>query len=137
MRRRGVPRRDCSDFPTKNPDITVGVAMNIQAEQLPPRNSDAERCVLGSILIDDGLLDQVIDQLDARHFQDDSNRRIYAACCRLADGGNRIDAESLSEELKRRGEYDRIGGGAYLIKLVEGVPSPALAGHYAAIVRSN
>jgi len=111
--------------------------MIIQAQQLPSPNADAERCLLGSILIDDGVLDQVIDRLEARHLQDDSNRRIYAACCRLADGGQRIDAQSLSEELKRRGEYDGIGGGAYLIKLVEGVPSGVLAGQYAAIVRSN
>jgi replicative DNA helicase len=125
------------DIRPKTVNATEDFAMTIQTEQLPSRNADAERCLLGSILIDNGALDQVIDRLEARHFQDDSNRRIYAACCRLADGGQRIDAQSLSEELKRRGEYDGIGGGAYLIKLVEGVPSGVLAGQYAAIVRSN
>lgn len=78
-----------------------------------------------------------MDRLEARHFQDDSNRRIYTACCGLAESGDQIDAESLSNELKRRGQFYGIGGGTYLIKLVEAVPSPVFAGYYAAIVRLN
>ena len=83
--------------------------------RLPPQNLDAERGVLGSILLMNEAIDEVGESLKADHFYADRHQKIFAAVMGLYENGVRgIDAVTLAEELDRRKELDEIGGVEYL-----------------------
>ena len=107
-------------------------------DRLPPQNLDAERGVLGSVLLMNEVLDEVADVVVADHFYADGHRRMFAAITRLYEGGTQgIDPLTLAEELDRHNELDEVGGTAYLHQLLEGVPHAAHARYYAGIVRDK
>src|SRR5208283_5631979 len=83
---------------------------------------DAERSILGSILLDNTLWDQAASALVEDHFSLDAHRRIYGRMKSLRDTGAPIDMVTLVEELDRRKEVEAIGGVAYLSSLIDGVP---------------
>jgi replicative DNA helicase len=106
--------------------------------RLPPQNLDAERCVLGSILLMNEAIDEVGEFLRPEHFYADPHQRIYAAIQRLYDNGIRgIDAVTLADELIRGNEFDAIGGPSYLADILEAVPHAAHIRYYANIVREK
>ena len=106
--------------------------------RLPPQNLDAERGVLGSILLMNEAIDEVGETLKAEHFYGDAHQKIYAAIQKLYEAGVRgIDAITLAEELIRRGELEAIGGPAYLAEILESVPHAAHVRYYATIVREK
>ena len=106
--------------------------------RLPPQNLDAERCVLGSILLMNEAFDEVGESLKADQFYGDAHQKIYAAIHKLYEAGVRgIDAVTLAEELIRRNELDDIGGPAYLAEILESVPHAAHIRYYAGIVREK
>jgi replicative DNA helicase len=107
------------------------------AGRLPPQNLEAERGVLGSILLVNEAYDDVADKLQAHHFYNDANQRIYKAIHALYERSVRIDAVTLFEELKRTGELEHIGGDDYLVQVLESVPHAAHAKYYADIVRDR
>lgn len=107
------------------------------AGRLPPQNLEAERGVLGSILLVNETFDDVADTLQAHHFYNDANQRIYKAIHSLYERSVRIDAVTLYEELKRTGELEHIGGDEYLVQVMESVPHAAHAKYYADIVRDR
>ena len=107
-------------------------------DRLPPQNLDAERALLGSMLLSYEAIDEVAELVQARHFYLDAHVRIAEAIFRLSEttiGG--IDAVTVAEELEKRGELDRIGGPAYLARVLETVPHAAHARYYAEIVRDK
>ena len=76
-------------------------------DRLPPQNLDAERSVLGSILLVNEAIDEVAEFLESDHFYGDAHRRIYAAIIKLHDAGIRgIDAVTLGNELALHSELD-------------------------------
>ena len=76
-------------------------------DRVPPQNLEAEKGVLGSLLLLNESIDEVADFLHHTHFYSDANQRIYAAIHHLYESGVRgIDAVTLAEELDRRGELD-------------------------------
>jgi replicative DNA helicase len=106
--------------------------------RVPPQNLDAERGVLGSILLLNEAFDEVGESLKAEHFYGDAHQKIYAAIHKLYESGVRgIDAVTLAEELVRRDELDDIGGPAYLAEILESVPHAAHVRYYAGIVRDK
>lgn len=106
--------------------------------KLPPQNLDAERGVLGSILLMNEAIDEVGESLKAEHFYSDAHEKTYAAIQQLYEKGVRgIDAITLAEELVRRGQYDDIGGAGYLAQILEAVPHAAHVRYYATIVREK
>jgi replicative DNA helicase len=107
------------------------------AGRLPPQNLEAERGVLGSILLVNEAFDDVADRLQAHHFYNDANQRIYKAIQALYERSVRIDAVTLFEELKRTNELEHIGGDDYLVQVLESVPHAAHAKYYADIVRDR
>lgn len=108
------------------------------ADRLPPQNLEAERGVLGSILLWNEAIDEVAEFLHADHFYSDAHRRIYGAIQQLHERGIRgIDALTLAEELERRSELEEIGGPTYLHDVLEAVPHAAHAKYYANIVREK
>jgi replicative DNA helicase len=114
--------------------------MKVNSEILdrqPPCNLDAERGVLGSILLLPIVCDEVALILRAEDFYDESNRTLYAQLQTMHDEGRRIDTTLLVERLKNAGQYERIGGAAYLAEVLQSVPTAANATHYAEIVKNK
>src|SRR4051812_44177805 len=105
-------------------------------DRLPPQNIEAEQGVLGSILLDQSVLVEVRLMLVAGDFYRDDHREIYAAILAVDDRGEPIDGLTVSEELARRGSFERIGH-EYLVELLDGVPHAAHARYYAGIVRQK
>jgi replicative DNA helicase len=106
-------------------------------ERLPPQNLDAERSVLGSLLRDNEVINDVVPKLHAHHFYADAHRKIYEAIGHLYDETQRVDTVLLAEELNRRGQIEDIGGYGYLAELWDAAPTAANAVHYAEIVRDK
>ena len=108
------------------------------AKKLPPQNLEAEQGVIGSILLENELIDEVADMLQPAHFYNDRNQRIFGAISRLHEQGIRgIDAVTLREELQKRNEFEEAGSNAYLLEVLESVPHAAHCKYYAEIVRDR
>jgi len=106
--------------------------------RLPPQNLDAERGVLGSILLFNEAIDEIGEMLKADHFYHDSHHRIYAAIHDLYENNIRgIDPVTLAEELEKRSELEEVGGAAYIIEILDSVPHAAHVRYYANIVREK
>jgi len=102
-----------------------------------PANVDAERAVLGSILLKPDVCDDVALVVRAEDFSDESHQLLYRHLLDLHDSGKRIDATIVVERLKTQGDFERIGGAAALADAVQAVPHAAHATTYAAIVRDK
>lgn len=106
-------------------------------DRLPPQNIEAEQGVLGAILLDNEVLHDVVPILKVEDFWRDDHQIIYRAIRELYDLGKPVDALILDEELKRRGEADRIGGTEAIGELISRVPHAANAKFHAEIVRQK
>ena len=106
-------------------------------DRLPPHNLEAERGVLGSVLLDPNLCDDVALILRPDDFYADANRKLYGHILAMHDEGSRIDATLLLERLRSAGDFEAIGGAAYLAEVVHSVPYAANAVYYAGIVRDK
>ena len=99
-----------------------------------PQAVEAERAVLGSILLLPEVFDEVALVVRASDFYDDANRRIFEHLLAMHDDGHRIDLMLLVDRLKKAGLYEVIGGAAYLAEIGREVPTAAHAEFYARIV---
>ena len=106
-------------------------------DRLPPQNLDAEKGVLGSMLLNPAVCDDVALIVSADDFYSDANARLYAHMLAMRDGGGRIDAVLLVERLKQTGDLEAVGGTAYLAEVVQSVAVAAHAEYYARIVRDK
>jgi len=111
--------------------------MNKNDFKLPPQDIEAEQSVLGAIMIDKDAILNVADLLDPEDFYDKRNGVIYEAMFSLWKKKAPIDILSLTDELKKTGFADQIGGTVYLTDLVNSVPSAAHAAYYASIVKEK
>lgn len=102
-----------------------------------PHNLDAERAVLGAILIDNAGYDTIAGWLDAKQFFRDAHRKIFAALGTVIGKGQDADLVALKEELTRVGLLEDVGGQAYIASLVDGVPRSTNVKYYAGIVREK
>jgi replicative DNA helicase len=102
-----------------------------------PHNLDAERSVLGAILIDNATFNVVAAVLQPDAFFRDAHRRIFERMADLSERSQPIDFITLKEELARAGELDEVGGPAYLAALTDGVPRSTNAEYYAQIVKEK
>jgi len=106
-------------------------------DRLPPHNLDAEKGVLGSLLLDPNLCDDVALVVRPDDFYADANRLLYGHLMALHDEGKRIDAMLLLERLRQSGDLEAVGGAAYVAEVVQAVPYAANAVYYAEIVRDK
>jgi replicative DNA helicase len=113
------------------------MAAPLQLERPLPQNPDAERSVLGAILLDNHALNTAIELLRPEDFFLDQHRRLYSRMIALGERQRAIDLVTLAEELERNGELEAAGGGAYLAQLVDGVPRVTHVEHYAHIVKEK
>ena len=107
------------------------------AERVLPHNLEAEKCVLGSILIDNPSFNQAAEVIDAQDFFRDAHRRIFEKMVGLSERSQPIDPVTLKDELVRSGELDEVGGPAYVSSLTDGVPRSANVEYYAKIVKER
>ena len=106
-------------------------------DRLPPQHLEAERGVLGSILLDNEVMHDIVIFLRAEDFYRDAHQVIYAAIRDLYDKNKGIDAVTLAEELKLRGQFEQIGGDDTLTEIVSSVPHAANGKYYAEIVKQK
>jgi replicative DNA helicase len=106
-------------------------------ERALPHNLEAERSILGAVLIDNHALNAAVEKLQPADFFLDSHRRIFERMIRLSETQQAIDLITLSETLGRSGELDAAGGPAYLAQLLDGVPRVSNVDHYARIVKEK
>jgi replicative DNA helicase len=102
-----------------------------------PANVEAERSILGAILLDNFSYNQAAEHLRPEDFSLDSHRRIYTRMVDLAESSRPIDMITLVEELDRRKELEAIGDVGYISGLVDGVPDRPSIEHYIKIVRDK
>ncbi|MGD9903214.1 MAG: replicative DNA helicase [Vicinamibacterales bacterium] len=107
------------------------------AERTLPHNLDAERSVLGAILIDNEAFNTAVAIVTANAFFRDAHRRIFERMTDLVERRSAIDFVTLREELERTGELEDVGGPAYLAALVDGVPRATNVEYYARIVKEK
>jgi replicative DNA helicase len=107
------------------------------AERTLPHNLEAERSVLGAILLHNDAFNLAAEVIDAGDFYRDAHRRIFDKMVRLSERGDAIDLVTLKEELGRANELDEVGGPAYITALVDGVPRYTNVEHYAKIIKEK
>jgi replicative DNA helicase len=102
-----------------------------------PASIDAERSILGAILLDNHAYNEAAEKLRADDFALDSHQRIFARMAELIDAGRAVDIVTLAEELAKRKEVESIGGVAYLASLTEGLPRRLSIEEYVRIVKDK
>ncbi len=105
-----------------------------QYERIPPHNDDAEKSVLGSVLLDKDALFEVLEILKPEDFYNEMHKEIYSSVIELYRKNQPVDILTVSEELKKRKSLEMVGGRAYIALLSTVVPSTSNAGEYAKII---
>ena len=106
-------------------------------DRLPPHNLDAERGVLGAILLNPMVCDDIAEIVRDSDFYAESNKIIFKHLITMHSSGSGIDVMLLVEHLKTAGDFEAAGGEAYLAELMTSVHVTAHAEHYAKIVRDK
>ena len=102
--------------------------------KIPPQNLDAEMSLLGAVLIDEEVLADVTEFVNERDFYDKRHATIFGGMLRLFERHKPVDLLTLTDELKKKDEFDEIGGTSYLSELTNYVPTAAHAATYAEMV---
>jgi len=114
-----------------------GSGKDFTLEKSLPSNVEAERMILGVILLDNLTVNQAVEILKPDDFFLPSHRRIFEKMVKLYEQGQAIDPLTLQEELRRAGELDQIGGPAYIASLFDGVPRFSNIESYTRIVKGK
>ena len=111
--------------------------MTTEIERLPPQDLDAERSLLGALLIDPDAFYRASEIVTADDFYREQHRCIFQAVQALAERNQPVDTVTVSDELRRTGQLDLAGGPPYLADLINAVPTAFHIDHYAAINQRN
>jgi replicative DNA helicase len=106
-------------------------------KKTPPHNLEAEKTVLGGILINNDNLNVVLSICSPEDFYKEAHRKIIEMINLLVDKGLPVDLLSLSEELQKAGALDEVGGASYLSSLLDGVPKGLNIEYYARIIKEK
>ncbi len=110
---------------------------DITLERPLPQNIEAEKAVLGAILLDNALCNQAVELLKRDDFFLDAHRRLFEKMLVLSETARAIDLITLQEELIRAGELDQVGGMAYVASLLDGAVRTSNIEHYARIIKGK
>jgi len=110
---------------------------DISLEKVPPQNLEAEMAVLGSMLLDEDALSVVCELLTSDSFYKDTHKKIFEAILGLYNANKAVDLITLTDELKKSGILDEVGGPSFLTSLANSVPTAANISHYVAIVKEK
>ena len=106
-------------------------------KKTPPHSPEAERNVLGGILVNNKSLNVVLSVIAPDDFYQEAHRRILDRIVHLVDKGVTVELLSLSEELRRDGSLEDVGGAAYIASLMDGVPKSLNVEYYAKIIKEK
>lgn len=117
---------------------TTNANTNINSNlRVPPQNVEAERSVLGALMLDKDAVTKVANLMHQGDFYKDAHNLIYEAMLDLYEQREPIDVLSLSNRLEEKNQLDAVGGSSYLTSLVNSVPSSANIVHYAKVVQKK
>ncbi|WP_420592431.1 replicative DNA helicase [Bacterioplanoides sp.] len=107
------------------------------SQRTPPHSVEAEQSVLGSLMLDERAWESVSESTADTDFYRHDHRQIFRAIAHLVKSEQPIDVVTVAEELEERGQLDKVGGAAYLSRLVDMTPSIDNCAAYAEIVRER
>lgn len=105
--------------------------------KLPPQDLDAEKSVLGALMLDKNAILRVVDFLEGKDFYVPAHQKIYQSIVELFEKNHPIDVLTVTTKLKDKNQIETIGGSSYLTELINSVPSAAHIEHYGASVRQK
>ena len=105
--------------------------------KVPPHSTEAEMAVLGAMLIEKEVIENVTEILQPKHFYSDKHAKVFEAILDLRTRNLPVDVVTLSEELKKSGRLEELGGQRYLTDLMEKVSTSAHTQAYAQIVKEK
>ncbi len=106
-------------------------------DRIPPQDLEAERSVLGSMMLSKDAILEVAEIVDSSDYYQPANETIHSVIIELSGRGEPADPVTVSGELRRRGDLQRVGGAPYLHTLIASVPTAANAAYYARIVKER
>ncbi len=106
-------------------------------KKTPPHSLEAERTVLGGILVQNENLNVVLSTISPEDFYKDAHRKILELIVSLVDKGLPVELLSLTEDAQRAGILEEIGGASYLASLLDGVPRNLNVEYYAQIIKEK
>jgi len=106
-------------------------------QKVPPHSAEAERGVLGAILLDNGVLHRAMEMVEPGDFYEARNRILYETALGISERGEPIDLVTLADELRRAEKLENVGGITYVSGLTEAVPTSRHIETYARIVREK
>ena len=116
----------------------------VRIDRVPPQNIDAERAVLGAMLISDGGREaiprvvQILGDADnEKGFYREAHQKIYSAILDLFGKGEPADLLTVTRELERNGNLEKVGGVSYIDELIDSVPTAANVEYYAKMVKDE
>src|SRR6202045_657622 len=113
------------------------MAHDTTLERPLPHNLEAERSILGAILLDNHSLNAAIEKVRSDDFFLPQHRQIFERMIQLGEKQQAIDTVTLMEDLSRRGELEAAGGISYVSQLMDGLPRVTNVEHYARIVKEK
>ncbi len=105
--------------------------------KLPPQNIEAERSLLGSMMIEKEAIFEAMNEVSKDSFYEDSHARIFQTIIEMNDKNKAVDIITITEELKKKKLLDEVGGAVYLTELIDSVATAANVEYYAKIVREK
>ena len=109
----------------------------IDMRKLPPQSIEAEMSILGGVLLDNDAMNRVLEIIVDEDLYRENHRKIFRAMVDLSEKNEPCDLITLTNILKTKGELEEIGGGAYLVTLVDYVPTAANIAYYCRIVKEK
>ncbi len=106
-------------------------------EKLSPQNLEAEMAVLGSLLMDEDAISVSAESLTSNSFYKDTHKKIFETIIGLYNANRAVDIITLTDELKRKGLLEEVGGVSFLTSLANSVPTAANISHYVKIVKEK
>jgi replicative DNA helicase len=118
-------------------NFVAETAIDQMLERPLPNSPEAERAILGAILLDNALVSQAIELMKVEDFYVPSHRRIFSAMVSLFERGSELNAILIGEELRRDNALESVGGISFITNLTYGLPHFANIAHYAKVVRGK
>ncbi len=115
----------------------MATSADVTLERPLPSNIEAERCILGAVLLDNHVLNTAVERLRSEDFFLSQHRHIFERMIQLAEKRHAIDTVTLMEDLSSHGVLEASGGVAYISQLADGLPRVTNVEHYARIVKEK
>jgi len=106
-------------------------------KKLLPQNIEAEESLISAVLLDNSTLMDILDIVSAEDFYKGAHQKIFGAITELFSEGEPVDLVTLADRLRSMGQLDKVGGAAYLARIVDTAPFAANPTHYAKIIHDK